>query len=66
MSRGGRKLVQTGPAYGYAHPDTRLPPPAGVDPNQRLGFDLELLGWVPAEQVKCRGSPESSCSTRVL
>jgi len=51
MTRGGRKVVRTGPSYGFSHPDCRMAPPKGVDAKQTLAFDIELLGWVPADKV---------------
>ncbi len=55
---GTRKVIRTAPAYGYAHPTCRLPPPAGVDAAQTLSFDLELLGRVPAADVRATGEDE--------
>jgi hypothetical protein len=54
MSRNSRKRLRVQPSYGFLHPDCGMQPPRGVEPNQQLQFDLQLVNWYPAKQV-CGG-----------
>jgi hypothetical protein len=54
MTRGERKQLRVKPSYGFAHPDCRMAPPKGVDAAQAALFELQLLDWVPGDQVRGR------------
>lgn len=58
MRKGGRNALKVRPSYGFRHPACTLPAPPGVRVDQVLGFDVELVSWVPAKTVS--GPPTTS------
>ncbi|GAX74288.1 hypothetical protein CEUSTIGMA_g1737.t1 [Chlamydomonas eustigma] len=40
------------PSYGFQHPDCQMKPPNGVPVDEILCFEIQLVRWYPAAQVK--------------
>eukprot|EP00798_Chlamydomonas_sp_ICE-L_P005152 gene5152-34966_t len=59
MSKGQRNMLKLKPTYGYKHPDCTMQPPRGVSASlastATLSFDLQLVSWHPAAEVKAIG-----------
>ena len=52
MKCGERAIVQLRPEYAYAQAGCEIPPPPGCPPDAALAFDLHLVNWYPAADVK--------------
>lgn len=59
MTQGQRKVLQVKPEYGYQHPDCKMTTPPGTPAKQPLKFDLELINWYPASEVRQYGEDDN-------
>ncbi|KAL6761780.1 hypothetical protein V8C86DRAFT_765815 [Haematococcus lacustris] len=55
MTQGQVVALKVLPSYGFCHPSCRLPPPPGVEPDQQLCCELELLRLVASERARVCG-----------
>ncbi|MEW5297478.1 MAG: hypothetical protein WDW36_000684 [Sanguina aurantia] len=61
MHKGGRVLIKVLPGYGYSHPLCKLlPPHPSILPGSALSFDLELVSWCPASEVRLLGADDGT------
>eukprot|EP00879_Flechtneria_rotunda_P002973 GHRR01003190.1.p1 GENE.GHRR01003190.1~~GHRR01003190.1.p1 ORF type:complete len:634 (+),score=228.22 GHRR01003190.1:2740-4641(+) len=65
MTQGACKRVKVQPHYGYQHSSCKMAPPDRVPAGEVLHFDLQLVNWYPAKQVRVCGE-ESDMFKRVL
>ena len=62
MKCGERAIVQLRPEYAYAQAGCEISPPPGCPPDAALAFDLQLVKWYPAADVKV--GPDTEKLTR--